>query len=319
MKGNTHMKFLFNFLMVIIIALLITVDCIAKSPVVKASSNDYEQNEVKLIKHGGVYEVPVILNNVLSIHFILDSGASDVSISPDVALTLIRTKTIRKNDWLPGIYYKFADGSSAKSTRFKLKSVKIGNKELTNVTCSIANSMEAPMLLGQSALQKLGRYSIDYKRMTITFNSKKSETGQDTLGTSEIDGDERFIANSDGTVLDKKTNLMWAAKDNGKDIDWSDAKRYCETYRGGGYSDWRISTQDELAGLYDAKKSRPGACNTAHSIHVATELIDITCFNYWAGEIRNSDAPIFFFHSAARDWTYRSVPYYRVLPVRDAN
>jgi len=133
------------------------------------------QNEVKLIKKGGVYEVPVILNDALSIYFILDSGASDVSISPDVALTLIRTKTIKSTDWLPGAYYKFADGTTAKSERFKLKSVKIGNIELNNVTCSISNSIEAPMLLGQSALQKLKKYSIDYDNNVMIFNNTEKQ------------------------------------------------------------------------------------------------------------------------------------------------
>ena len=54
-----------------------------------------------------------------------------------------------------------------------------------------------------------------------------------------------------GTVKDAKTGLMWAAKDNGRDVTWQEAKEYCEKYRGGGYTDWRMPTQDELAGLYD--------------------------------------------------------------------
>jgi hypothetical protein len=95
---------------------------------------------------------------------------------------------------------------------------------------------------------------------------------------NEIKRDGRFIAHDDGTVLDTRTNLMWAAKDNGSNINWANAKSYCENYRGGGYTDRRMPTQDELAGLYDAGKTRPGACDTAFQIHVATELIDITCF-----------------------------------------
>jgi hypothetical protein len=63
-------------------------------------------------------------------------------------------------------------------------------------------------------------------------------------GASEIGRDGRFIAYDNGTVLDTKTNLMWAAKDNGSDINWSNAKSYCENYRGGGYKDWRMPTQD---------------------------------------------------------------------------
>ena len=40
-----------------------------------------------------------------------------------------------------------------------------------------------------------------------------------------------------------------------------------------------MPTQDELAGLYDTSKSRQSACARNHDadIHVATELIDITC------------------------------------------
>lgn len=121
------------------------------------------KTEVKLKKTGGVYEVPVELNGVLKIDFIFDSGASDVSISPDVALTLIKTGTIQEKDWLPGAYYKFADGTTAKSMRFKLKSVKIGDKVVYDVTCSISNSLDAPMLLGQSVLSKFGSYTFDYK------------------------------------------------------------------------------------------------------------------------------------------------------------
>ena len=37
----------------------------------------------------GVFEVPVELNKVLKISFIFDSGASDVSISPDVTGTWV--------------------------------------------------------------------------------------------------------------------------------------------------------------------------------------------------------------------------------------
>ncbi|WP_150050062.1 retropepsin-like aspartic protease [Methylomonas rhizoryzae] len=109
------------------------------------------------------------INNVLKINVILDSGAADVSIATDVATTLIRTGTIEKFDWLEGKVYTFADGSSAKSERFKLRSIVIGKRELHNVTCRIDNSIHAPILLGQSALRQLGRYTIDYKKGVIQF------------------------------------------------------------------------------------------------------------------------------------------------------
>ena len=45
---------------------------------------------------------------------------------------------------------------------------------------------------------------------------------------TEKSSDDRFIVQDDETVLDTKTNLMWAAKDNGTDISHTDAKTYCE-------------------------------------------------------------------------------------------
>jgi hypothetical protein len=53
----------------------------------------------------------------------------------------------------------------------------------------------------------------------------------------KIKRDDRFIAYDNGTVLDTRTNLMWAAKDNGYSLIWADAVFYCENYRGGGYTD----------------------------------------------------------------------------------
>jgi hypothetical protein len=67
---------------------------------------------------------------------------------------------------------------------------------------------------------------------------------------------DRFQDNGDGTVTDTKTRLMWAKKDNGYDINWKDAKRHCETYRGGNYRDWRMPTLEELRSLDDPSRTR---------------------------------------------------------------
>ena len=120
--------------------------------------------------------------------------------------------------------------------------------------------------------------------------------------------DGRFSAYDNGTVLDTRTNLMWAAQDNGDyNINWADAKSYCENYRGGGYSDWRMPKLDELKGLYDSAKTQLGSTSewNIHTwwnlyglnihkwgnlygwyIHMATELIHITGYLYWAQETR---------------------------------
>jgi hypothetical protein len=115
----------------------------------------------------------------------------------------------------------------------------------------------------------------------------------------------RFMDSKEGVVLDTKTNLMWAAKDNGNTIDWANAKSYCENYRGGGYSDWRMPTQDELAGL-----NASGA---------QADEIRLTSGWAWALEIRGSGTALFFFGSGRQDWSHPSYAKEgRALPVRSA-
>lgn len=135
---------------------------------------------------------------------------------------------------------------------------------------------------------------------------------------NEIRKEGRFIANHNGTITDTSTTLMWASKDSGRNMSWEDAKYYCENYRDGGYTDWRMPTQDELAGLYDANKSRAGACEQSKNIHVATELIELTCFVYWASETQGKDAAIFHFEFGGRGLGSREIGDFRALPVRSA-
>lgn len=149
-------------------------------PFVKSNTNvkpdlisSSSSNSIKLIKtESGLIEVPIVLNDVLRINFIFDSGASEVSISPDVALTLFRTGTISESDWLEDQTYQFADGSIAKSKRFLLKKIVIGNQTLKNIEASISSSIDAPMLIGQNVMNKLGSITIDYENGLLIIKSK---------------------------------------------------------------------------------------------------------------------------------------------------
>jgi len=61
-----------------------------------------------------------------------------------------------------------------------------------------------------------------------------------------------------GYWVDPATGLMWAAKDNGKDVSWHGAIKYCRKLRLAGYSDWRLANMFELQPLYDKTANAPG-------------------------------------------------------------
>jgi len=174
-----------------------------------------------------------------------------------------------------------------------------------------------PEALSKYNLELVMKITYDYMHMMMQNSGLPlpvSEIGE----IRETGRDGGFIAYNNWTVLDTRTNLMWAAKDNRADIVWLGAKIYCEDYKGGGYTDWRMPTQDELAGLFDACQSRPVACIRSWSIHVVTELIDITGCSLWASETRDSEAAYFsYVFDGGPDWDHRSSECYsRALPVR---
>jgi hypothetical protein len=61
-----------------------------------------------------------------------------------------------------------------------------------------------------------------------------------------------------GFWTDSSTGLMWVGKDNGKDVSWNKAMKYCRDLRLAGYSDWRLATVGELEGIYDKNANAPG-------------------------------------------------------------
>ena len=58
--------------------------------------------------------------------------------------------------------------------------------------------------------------------------------------------------------IDPSTRLMWAGKDNGKDVNWHKAVKYCRDLRLAGYSDWTLAKIGELEAIYDKNANAAG-------------------------------------------------------------
>jgi predicted aspartyl protease len=97
-------------------------------------TNSARSESIDLKFENGVYKVPVLINDRITLDFVLDSGAADVSIPEDVYSTLIRTGTISSSDLLGAETYVLADGTAVRAKRFRLQTLKIGNLVLRDVT-----------------------------------------------------------------------------------------------------------------------------------------------------------------------------------------
>jgi len=129
---------------------------------------------------------------------------------------------------------------------------------------------------------------------------------------------ERFIDNGDGTVTDALTNLMWATADNMGDINWHDAKIYCENppIAGYKYSDWRMPTTKELKALYNKDIKRYETdCGLPVRIHPAIRL---SCAWVWSSEHKAISAYAFSFRKGYQYMTLKlNKKHFRALPVRN--
>lgn len=125
--------------------------------------------KVYMEKSGGVFYVPITVNG-LDLKFIFDTGASSICISAAEAAVMVRQGKITEEDIIGRQQFQDATGSISVGTIIRLRSVIIGGVELHNVEANVVDNIQAPLLLGQTALSKFGKVTIDYNNETIEFN-----------------------------------------------------------------------------------------------------------------------------------------------------
>lgn len=127
-----------------------------------------EKTVVKMQKSNGVYYIPVEVDGV-NMRFVFDTGASTISISQVEAGYLYKQGVLTNEDILGKANFSDANGNISEGTVINLKTVKIGDRVLQNVQASVVHNLKAPLLFGQSALEKFGKISIDNQKGEITF------------------------------------------------------------------------------------------------------------------------------------------------------
>lgn len=125
-----------------------------------------EGSSVQMTFEGGVYKIPVTINGIIPVAFVVDSGASDVVIPSDVVSVMLRTGTLTSGDFTGTKTYKLANGSAVPSNTFRIKSIKVGNQIVENIDASMTGP-DGVLLLGQSFLRKFRKWSINNKNHTL--------------------------------------------------------------------------------------------------------------------------------------------------------
>lgn len=132
--------------------------------------------EIPFIKDGNVLSIKCKINN-LPLYFIFDTGATDISLSDVEAAFMIKNNYISEKDIIGRQQYLTADGRIIEGTVINLKKIELGELELNNIKASVVKNQKAPLLLGQSVFNKMGKFEIDNEKMKIkiTYNVKQNE------------------------------------------------------------------------------------------------------------------------------------------------
>jgi len=126
-------------------------------------------------RENGVSILPCKVNG-LNLKFIFDTGASDVSISMTEATFMLKNEYLDEDDIIGKSKYQDANGTISEGVNINLRELEIGGLKLYNVKASVVKNLKAPLLLGQSAISKLGVVQLDLEANTLTIFPKKDNS-----------------------------------------------------------------------------------------------------------------------------------------------
>lgn len=136
-----------------------------------SQAKEYGVSEIPFEKDNGICKVKCKING-LPLHFVFDTGASDVTLSMVEATFMMKNGYLSEKDVIGNQRYMDANGEVSVGTVINLKDVNFGGQSLTNVRASVVRNQKAPLLLGQSVLGRLGKIEIDNSKNVLRISQK---------------------------------------------------------------------------------------------------------------------------------------------------
>lgn len=137
-------------------------------------STIFARTTITMEKDGGVYKVPCVVNG-LRMKFIFDTGAANVCISESMATYMLENDYLDKSDILGTGQSSVADGRIVDHVKIQLSYLEIGGLRLNNVEAVVISGQSSPLLLGQSAISKMGKVSINGNVLIIEESRECSQ------------------------------------------------------------------------------------------------------------------------------------------------
>ena len=132
----------------------------------------YGDVAIPFTEEAGVKLVNVEINGSIGVHMIIDSGCSGTLISLAEADYLVRKGVLDESDIVGQQTSQIADGSLTVNTVVRLRQLLIDGQILcTDVEATVAENMNAPLLLGNEVLNRTGSYTVDNENGLLVFHN----------------------------------------------------------------------------------------------------------------------------------------------------
>src|SRR5205085_213740 len=130
--------------------------------------------EIPLGTSGGIYTVPVQINGLLTMQFLVDPGAGVVVIPVSVLRSLVASGTVTDADVIGIGTAELADSSLYLTARVRLRELRIGNTIVPDVVAAVSPRLTQP-LLGQSFFGRFAAVTFDNRRVLLFLSYVVSE------------------------------------------------------------------------------------------------------------------------------------------------
>jgi clan AA aspartic protease (TIGR02281 family) len=174
-------------------------------------NSTFGQTTITMQKKNGVYYVPCKANG-LSLEFIFDTGAGDVSISLTEALFMHKQGYLKNNDFVGTEYYRIANGEIQEGTKIIIKVLEFAGLKLYNVEASVVHTLSAPLLLGQSVISKLGKIQLDGNKLTIFKGTNANYNYGSSSNYNQNSSSAKNDVNQESPCLNISGNIKYSTK-----------------------------------------------------------------------------------------------------------
>jgi len=132
-----------------------------------SASQDNKVLHIPLRKHGKTYLITIKFGK-LTKTYVLDSGASDMSIDEETVNYFENSNQLKIENRLTNAKYQLADGSVVELKRVRVPSFLINDILIKNVDATIVQNGK-PLLLGKSFLDSFKSWKIDNETQTLVI------------------------------------------------------------------------------------------------------------------------------------------------------